>query len=123
MGPRLPDEGFGRLSRTLAAAPQESMAPEFSPGFAKAVVGIYLVYVAALVVTSTAAIYVLGRVAGRVFPPVRHVAPLAFGALAVWLSPVRPLKPAASCGCSRAVSGGTASPASPTCAWRARPSW
>lgn len=65
------------------------MAPEFFPGFARAVLGIYLAYVIALVVVSTVAIYVLGRIAGRVFPPVRHVAPLAFGALAAWLSPVR----------------------------------
>lgn len=65
------------------------MAPEFSPGFAKAVLGIYLAYVIPLVVISTAAIYVLGRLAGRVLPPVRHVAPLGIGALAVWLSPIR----------------------------------
>jgi hypothetical protein len=65
------------------------MAPEFSPGFAKVVLVMYLVQVVFLVVAVTVAIYVLGRIAGRFLPPVRHAAPLAFGALAAWLSPVR----------------------------------
>lgn len=78
----LPDAATSRMARPPTPM---GMAPEFSPGFIQVFIGLFV----AFVIGVTVGIYVLGRVAGAVLPPVRHVAPLAFGALAAWLSPVR----------------------------------
>jgi hypothetical protein len=61
------------------------MAPNLSPNVVLAIAGVFLAVACSIAV----AIFFLGRFAGRVFPPARHVAPLALAALAWWLLPVR----------------------------------
>jgi hypothetical protein len=61
------------------------MAPEFAPGFTQVLVALFVAFAIGVAV----AIYAFGRLVGWAFPPARHVAPLALGALAVWLAPIR----------------------------------